>query len=255
MPKKPIILHTDHFVNKKVTFSFAKGIGGEIIHVDQIKNYDNPIATYGRLRGTGEAIKKSKEFWYIDHGYFNASKRTFAENRTFMNNFDGYFRIVHNNFWHYGQGSCKNDRLNKLNIKFKTQRKYGDYIILSEPAEVTVKYYKLNDWVNKTIKEIKKYSDRKIIKHNKHSPVKLMDLLKNAWAFVSDHSNAGLLAMINGVPSHYTNKTLQKISSIKEIESSEINYNIFPNLAYGQWTLKEMESGEAWEFLQKDLIK
>ena len=92
MSKKPIILHTDHFVNKKVTFSFAKGIRGGIIHVDQIKNYNNHIATYGYLRGTGEAIKKSREFWYIDHGYFNASKRTFTDNGTFMHNFDGYFK-------------------------------------------------------------------------------------------------------------------------------------------------------------------
>ena len=36
-------------------------------------------------------------------------------------------------------------------------------------------------------------------------------------------------------------------ANIAEIENPQINYKIFNNLAYGQWTLKEIESGEAWE--------
>ena len=31
-----------------------------------------------------------------------------------------------------------------------------------------------------------------------------------------------------------------------------INYKIFNNLAYGQWTLKEIESGEAWEIIKNN---
>ena len=38
---------------------------------------------------------------------------------------------------------------------------------------------------------------------------------------------------------------------IEKIENHEINYNALNNLAYGQWTLKEIASGEAWEFLSK----
>ena len=34
---------------------------------------------------------------------------------------------------------------------------------------------------------------------------------------------------------------------VQEIENPKINYKIFNNLAYGQWTLNEIESGEAWE--------
>ena len=43
-----------------------------------------------------------------------------------------------------------------------------------------------------------KYSDREIIIHNKGSAIPLNELLKNAWAFVSNHSTAGLKAMIEG---------------------------------------------------------
>ena len=73
--------------------------------------------------------------------------------------------------------------------------------------------------------------------------------MKDAWAFVSDHSSAGLKAMLEGIPAYFTNPTLSKIGSLENIEKHEINYNVFNNLAYGQWTLKEIESGEAWENL------
>ena len=102
MNEKPIVLYTDHQVNKKISSSFTKGINGKMYHVSQFSNYNKPIAVYGFLRGLGEAIKKSKNFWYIDHGYFKPSKRTFINKRTLFHDYDGYFRIVHNNFWHIG---------------------------------------------------------------------------------------------------------------------------------------------------------
>ena len=58
--------------------------------------------------------------------------------------------------------------------------------------------------------------------------------------------------MIEGVPAFFTNQNLQNIGNIKNIESQIINYNIFNNLAYGQWNTKEMYEGEAWDFFSKD---
>ena len=42
------------------------------------------------------------------------------------------------------------------------------------------------------------------------------------------------------------------IHKIKDIEDPIIDYSIFNSLAYGQWTLKEIESGEAWENITKN---
>ena len=75
--------------------------------------------------------------------------------------------------------------------------------------------------------------------------------MENAWAFVSNHSTAGLKAMIEGVPAYFTDSTLKKISSIVNIENHKIDYKIFNNLAYSQWNIKEIESGEAWENISK----
>ena len=44
----------------------------------------------------------------------------------------------------------------------------------------------------------------------------------------------------------------QEPPKIEDIENPKINYKIFNNLAYGQWTLKEMETGEAWESISNN---
>ena len=249
--EKPIVIYTDHIVNKTLCYNFAKGSDSLLCHVNNFKEYNKTIATYGVLRGTYEVIKKVKSYLYMDHGYFNQSERKFENNRTNVINLDGYFRIVYNNFIHNGEGNYPDDRFKKLKLDILDQNKSGSYIILSEPSEIMKKIYEVPSWVNDTTKLVKKYSDRKIIVHNKFSREPLKNLLKNAWAFVSLQSTAGFSAMLNGVPAYFTDKKLDYISLISEIEQPNIKYEIFNNLAYGQWTLKEIESGEAWQSISK----
>ena len=252
--EKPIVIYTNHVINKTLCYNFAKGSNSLMCHVDNFKDYNKSIATYGVLRGTLEIIRKVKNFYYMDHGYFNQSKRSFENKRTNIIDLDGYFRIVYNNFIHNGMGDYPNDRLKKLDLKFLKQKNTGNYIILSEPSEVMKKVYNVPYWTNDTIKLIKKYTDRKVVIHNKFSKQPLKELLINAWAFISLQSTAGFMAMLNGVPSYFTDKNLNYISKLEDIEKPIINYKIFNNLAYGQWTLREIESGEAWEHISKKVI-
>ena len=66
------------------------------------------------------------------------------------------------------------------------------------------KIYNEKDWVNKTKKILKKFSDRDIVIHNKIQKITLEELLQNAWAFISLQSTAGFKAMLNGVPAYFT---------------------------------------------------
>ena len=245
--QKPIVIYTDHIMNRTLCYSFAKGSDSLLCHVNNFKDYNSTIATYGVLRGTYEVIKKVKNFYYMDHGYFSQSIRKFKNNKTHVLNMDGYFRIVYNDLVHNGVGNFPEDRLKKLNLNFKKQNKFGKYIILSEPSTIMKKIYNQDNWLLETEKIIKNFTDREIIVHNKFSKEPLDELLKNAWAFVSLQSTAGFKAMLNGVPAYFTEKKLKDINRIEQIENPKINYSIFNNLAYGQWTLKEIESGEAWE--------
>tara|TARA_Y100000768_G_scaffold357092_1_gene311941 strand:- start:426 stop:1100 length:675 start_codon:yes stop_codon:yes gene_type:complete len=220
-------------------------------HVNNFSDYSKTIATYGFLRGTGQVLKKSKNFFYIDHGYFKQSSRNFKKNKTQVIDLDGYFRIVHNDFWHNSLGEKSNKRFEKLNINIKNLKKNGDYIILSEPSIYDINFFKLENWIENTKNKLKNISDRKIIIHNRSSKTPLVELLKNAWAFVSNHSTAGFTSMIEGVPAYFTNPTLSNVSEIKDIEKHEINYKALYNLAYEQWNIKEIETGEAWDYLSK----
>jgi hypothetical protein len=250
---KPVVIYTDHIMNKTLCYNFAKGADSPMCHIKDFKQYDRTIATYGVLRGTFELIKKVNNFFYMDHGYFNQSKREFINNTTNILNMDGYFRIVFNDFIHNGTGNYPDDRLKKLNLNIIEQKKIGSYIILSEPSEVMKKIYDKSNWVNDTKKILKKYTDRPIIVHNKFSKENLDELLKNAWAFISLQSTAGFKAMLNGVPAYFTDQSLKNIAKINDIENPSIDYKIFNNLAYGQWTLDEIVSGEAWESIQKNV--
>jgi hypothetical protein len=252
MFKEIKVITTDHFVNQIITKKFSTSCKGKLISINEYKfNEIDTIATYGILRGTGELLKISNSFWYIDHGYFKGSKRTFKQGTNILD-LNGYFRIVYNGFFHNGKGNYSSDRFNKLNISPKPIKKNGSYIILSEPSENIKKFFGLINWKENTINEIKKYTDRKIFIHNKNSKIDLMTLLKNDWAFVGLQSTAGLKAMIEGIPAHFTLDNLQNINPLKKIEERNIDIKIFNNLAYGQWTLKEIESGEAWDFISKN---
>jgi len=248
----PIAIYTDHIISKTICYNFAKGSKSLMCHIDNFRDYDKTIATYGVLRGTGDLLQKVKNFYYIDHGYFKQSKRTFENKRTNVIDLDGYFRIVFNNYIHNGKGNYPSDRLKKLDLNFKKINKSGDYIILSEPSEVMKKFYNAKFWLDETKNSIKKFTDRKLIIHNKFSKEPLGSLLKNAWAFVSLQSTAGFKAMLEGVPAYFTEPYLKNLGNIKDIERHEINYSIFNNLAYGQWTINEIQSGEAWSTISKE---
>ena len=248
-----IVLQTDHKNNIVITNHFAKGCKGEKININDYNyNQNDTVSSYGILRGTGKIFKDSKNFYYIDHGYVAASKRSFIANKIILNNFDGYFRVVHNNFIGFKSKNYDDQRLQKLNLKFKKKRKSGEYIVLSEPSPYMIKYFNLVGWTEKTIKRLEKLTDRKIFLHNKSSTIPLDILLEKAWAFVSFQSTAGFKAMLSGVPAHFTYNSLKKINTIEEIENGKIDYDVFKAISYNQWTLEEFSSGEAWSFISKD---
>ena len=240
-----IVLQTEHFVNRNVTNSFSLGTKSKVINIkDYISKPNDTIASYGILRGVGDILKNSKNYFYLDHGYLRSSSRTFSNGTTNIENLNGYFRIVHNDFIGFEIKKYDSSRLEKLKLEFSPLRTSGEYIILSEPSVSMKNFYKIHNWVDETIKEITKYTDRKIFVHNKYSKIPLDILLDKAWAFVSFQSTAGFKSMIKGVPAHFTHKNLEKINSIANIEKGKITNEIFNSLSYNQWNLEEIKNGE-----------
>ena len=76
----PIVVYTEHQVSKMLCYHFAKGSNSLMCPIDKFNDYSQTIVSYGYLRGTGELLKKVKNFYYIDHGYFKQSSRRFGVN-------------------------------------------------------------------------------------------------------------------------------------------------------------------------------
>ena len=247
MEKLPQVIVTETGVNRIVCENFANGCGASIYSCEEAG--DN-IATFGILRETGEAIKNAKEFWYMDHAYFARNKLAKWGR--------GYIRIVHNAFWHNGEGDYPSDRLEKAVPHMNEWRTNGEHIVVVPPSPSMSAFLSLESWLDDTIEKIKKHTDRKIVisrKPTKSSPQKpLKVVLKKAWALVTDHSNAAMEAMIKGVPAIMTNPQ-RRFSCIEDIENPLLDRTILNTLAYQQWSLTEIHSGQAWSELTQGVSK
>lgn len=244
MCEQPIIpdtVVTRHSRSKKIGSAFAQGCGGKTVSVEEflLSRDRGNIATYGILRGSGECLKKSAGFWYIDHGYFGRSQC--------LTKCEGYFRIARNALWHSGSGNCSWDRFNHFGIELKDWRKHGDHVVVVPPSRLMGAFLGLESWLNDTIIKIRQCTDRPVvISEKKRHPI--AEVLKNAWVVITDHSNAAIDAMVEGVPAIMTDP-IRKLGDITGVENPPLDRDLFRNLAYHQWTLEEIASGTAWEML------
>jgi hypothetical protein len=119
-------------------------------------------------------------------------------------------------------------------------------------------FYDQNNWLNNTINEIKKYTDRPIKIRQKPRNAKTSgpmaatipfeEDVKNAWAVVTLCSIAGVEAACLGVPVFC--HTSSPCASLGNIDLSNIEFPILSNremwlntLAYYQYTENELISG------------
>lgn len=245
IPNKPLVIITKprhdgdkgYMMNNRICAAFSEGCGGKTVYPEEA---GSNIATYGILRGTEDVIKQAENFWYIDHGYIKRSNPAGTLN--------GYFRITKNALWHSGKGNYPTDRLNNIVPHIK-KRTGGKNIILAPPSKYMRAFLGLHDWEEKTIEEIKKYSDRPILISTKQQNP-MNEVMKDAWAVVTDHSNSAIDALIQGVPIIMTNpaRTYGKIENIESLDFDPIP--LLSALSYNQWTLDEMRSGKAWRELK-----
>lgn len=166
-------------------------------------------------------------------------------------------------------------------------QKEGDSALNSLYTELG--YDNFFDWVSDVISEIRKFSDRKIIirphpkniarsvKRSKHIPENFKNVevsnyiptgtysggesldaeLANAHCVITFSSNAGVDAVVKGIPVYALDKDsmVYPLSQGKLSSIENLNYNIpiddWQNkIAYTFWNTEELESGETWAHLK-----
>lgn len=234
--------------------------------------------------------------------YICAESAVFRKNCAEYPSPSAYYRF---SWWSYFQdegdyniSNCPSDRWDRIqkeqNIEIKDWRKPGDAILvlLQRPGDSSLKnliarYGNYEKFLIATIKEIRKYTDRKIIlrphPNRIHSQLKIIkdsgienyeisgnhqgsgllhggpglyEDLNRAWAVVGFNSNALTESVCEGIPtfSMCPSSMAWPVSnkSLSRLEQPQMydRSQWLNNLAYCQWNTKEIAEGLPWQHLK-----
>ena len=222
---------------------------------------DLPVSVPAVIRGIAKrkvikkCIEEGRDYYYIDTGYFGNGKHKL------------YHRVTKNNMQYLGDldPNCPDDRFQQTGT---TIHKWtpGKNILICPPSQKAMNYWGLDlqEWMDNTVAEIKKYTERPIIIREKASRSKRvnedtmeMALGRNVHCMVTFNSIAAVESLIFGKPVFTMGpNAAQPLSNtdLKDIENpnmpriSEVR-NLLCNLAYQQFTVREMRTGYAWQTL------
>jgi hypothetical protein len=194
----------------------------------------------GNLHGADdiqiECRKRHHPYVVIDHGYFNRDINL------------SWARFCVNNY------HCTDWRDSDRKIPKIREWKQGKNVIVIPPADKISRIYNVYTWLESTISDIKRYTDRKIIV--KHKPDgRLSDFLPDAHCLVSFGSVSEVEAMIYGVPvivsSH--SPAIPVSNRIENIENLVYPDRIWwlRSLAAAEWHKDEMD--KCWQRIRGQL--
>jgi hypothetical protein len=168
-----------------------------------------------------------------------------------------------------------------LNISLKPYRKTGNHILLclQRNGGWSMGGLDVIQWMNTTILEIRKYSQRPIVVRAHPGDKKIMGYLKinhkavslstkielkedlhNAWATVVYNSSPSVASVIEGIPIFLTDPTPEhsQTVAVANIDLSNIeNPALLERQAWVEkismchWNFDELRSGEAWKFFKQ----
>lgn len=229
---------------------------------------DEPVVLRGILkkRIIKKCLKIGRTFYYIDTGYFGNEVTA-----TNPNGWKYWHRIVKNDLQHNEIIPRPDDRFKHFNKKFRNWKKDGRKILIAKPDEKPMKYYglDLDQWVEDTVNEIKKYTDRPVevrdrakqridrVAHNT-----LQEALNDdVFALVTFNSVAAIESVFHGIPA-FTLSPTHAASPVTLQDLSKIETPYYPDkdklyawgchLAYGQFHVSEMRTGKAKEMLENE---
>lgn len=202
-------------------------------------------------------MRRHKAFAYADLGYWGR---------------DSYYRFSVNGWSpdRYVRQGLSRERFDRLGLTIKPWRTGGKEIIVAgSTAKACVEHgFRYQEWEAKTIERLKGCG-RPVVyrpKPNDHSATSLgvqmdrrpiSEALGSAYAVVTHHSNTAVDALLAGIPVHCETGAAAAFSvpleEIPEAPLLEGREQFLWDVAWLQWTLDEMRSGEAWTHIRQYL--
>lgn len=241
--------------------NFVKGTGQSLtknytlIRRKEFKNFQEDCLirnTVGNEDLLVTKIDKNYPMWFIDSGYTN-----------FLEPNKKWHRLVRNHL-HYGKHfDAPATRLNNFPIFPVPWRKNGEIIYIIEPGPFAASIFHcdLKTWKYDVAKELRKYTDKRIV-FRKKAPLRtrpsLLKQLMNEdyYCVVSINSNAATEAIWAGIPAitlgtHITNPvTKNNLSDINDLFYGNLG-SWLSMLSYSQFTKEELMDGTARKILEK----
>lgn len=265
-------------VHDRVIQAFAEGCGAELRTFDQYEPSDVAIIfgvrksrvpiSWPRGHVFQSQRKNNLDVVVLETGYIN---RGDGETHHYAAGFNGL-----NGRADFRNKGMPGDRLEKLRqshlVRFLRWREKGSHIVLCAqvPWDASVDHMDYMKWLQDTVDALRAINRRVVFRpHPKarlnpipgfdYSTEPLKTDLQNAHCVVACNSNACVEAVIEGIPAIVTDegsmawdvagKSLEDLGSPPTGDREQWA----SDLAYSQWTLAEMKSGEAWAHLQRQI--
>lgn len=241
--------------------NFVKGTGNtltknpQLIRRKEFTNYKEDCLirnTVGNEELLVTKIDKKYPMWFIDSGYTN-----------FLEPNKKWHRLVRNHM-HFGKEfDAPTSRLQNFPIFPVPWRKNGEIIYVIEPGPFAANVFHVNlkTWKYDVARELRKYTDKRIVFRKKaplrQRPKLIKQLLdEDYYCIVSINSNAATEAIWTGIPAitlgtHITNPvTRNKLSDINNLYYGDISKWLCM-LSYSQFTKEELMNGTAKRIVSK----
>lgn len=249
---------------------FALGSGCRVIRSNDFVYEDSqdPIILRGILKHKlmKRCWEDGRTFYYMDTGYLGNQ-----QNPLNPNGWKIYHRIVKNNLQHGEIIPRPADRWEALKLPIDNWKKGGRCILIAAPDEKPCKFYGISkdQWVEETINNLKKYTDRPIIVRDRaksrlqrvvHNTLK-QALDDDVHALVTFNSVAATESVLYGYPA-FTLAPCNAASPVSSQDLSQIETPYYPDkdkvyewachLAYGQFHINEIKNGKAIKILREE---
>ncbi len=230
--------------------AFADGLGCTLRYAEDETGYRPGVpVVWGVLRGSDRVLAHARAhgqyFFYCDHAYFDR-----GHGRS--------YRITRNGYEAGRVRQCPDDRLAQLDLHPEPWRRGGRSILVCPPTDFFMAAHGCQGWLERTLEELRCHTDRPLVIRQKPRPGEqvpsLHEALADAHALVCHSSNVAIEAVLAGVPVFVAPSSAA--APIGSCDLRTIETPLYPerlpwlaHLAYSQFSVEEIASGEAWRLL------